>query len=219
MSGEPAPGAAPRGLPGASRRRILDTALALVARYGYDGMSLQLLADQAGLHKSTLFHHFSGKAELVDEVVGRVMDELLERLAPLESAEPPDLEQFVAIALELDDFFAERPGVALFVMRLLLGPVDAFHPFDLADTRDPVVRLFGVLGAWLDRARRAGVVRPLSLRQAIANLMALGLFYPALAEAMDRAGGDRPFGDPRAPAARRQRRRELGETLRRALAP
>ena len=202
-------------LPGGSRERILDTALELVARYGYEGMSLQLLADQVGLHKSTLFHHFSGKSDLSSGVVTRVMTDVLERLQPLESAEPPDLEQLVAIAEELDDFFAEHRWTALFVIRVLLGPGDEFHRIDFSKDADPVVRLFAVLGSWLDRARRAGAVRPLSVRQTIVNLMALVLFYPALVDAAD----ELPFGDPRSPDVRRRRKHELADTLRRALAP
>jgi AcrR family transcriptional regulator len=208
-----APRSAAGALEGGSRDRILDAAQELIARYGTTGMSLQLLADHVGLHKSTLFHHFADKRELLEAVGERFMAEVVRRLEPLESDDPPDLGQFVAIAEELDEYFAERPWTALFVMREILGPHDPVRAGALsAETQ----RLFGLLAGWLDRARRAGVVRRLSLRQAIVNLMGLALFYPAL---IDHAGPGLPFGDPRSPEARRSRKRELRDLLRRALAP
>jgi AcrR family transcriptional regulator len=198
---------------GGSRERILDGALELVSRYGISGMSLQLLADHVGLHKSTLFHHFRDKQSLVEEVTRRLMATLAERLRPLAEADPPEIEQVVTIAEDLDDYFAEHPGTALFAMREILGPYDPVHRGGLSPETN---RFFGLLGSWLDRARRAGVVRPLSVPQAIVNLMGLALFYPAL---LDQSGDDLPFGDPRSPETRRRRKRELRETLQRALQP
>ena len=77
----------PQSLP--TRDRILDAGLELIARYGTTGMSLQLLADQVGLHKSTLFHHFSDKNALIEAVTDRFMAQVIERLEPLETDDPP----------------------------------------------------------------------------------------------------------------------------------
>jgi len=196
-----------------TRDRILDSAQDLIARYGTTGMSLQLLADHVGLHKSTLFHHFADKSCLVEAVSDRFMAQVVARLEPLERDDPPEIENFVSVALSLDEYFAEHPRSALFVMRELLGPMDLQHG---GGPREPTARLFALLSNWLDRARRAGVIRPLALRQAIVNLMGLALFYPAL---IDQIGDDLPFGDPRSPAARNSRKRELRDILMRALSP
>ena len=196
-----------------TRDRILDAAQELIARYGATGMSLQLLADQVGLHKSTLFHHFSDKSRLIEAVSDRFMAQVVARLEPLESDDPPEIEHFVEVAESLDEYFAEHPRSALFVMRELLGPKDLQHD---GGQSQQTTQLFALLSNWLDRARRAGVIRQLALRQAIVNLMGLALFYPAL---IDQVGDDLPFGDPRSPAARNSRKRELRDILVRALAP
>lgn len=197
-----------------TRERILDAGLELIARYGIAGMSLQLLADHVGLHKSTLFHHFADKRALVEEACERFLAEVVTRLEPLERDDPPDLETVVDVAEDLDGWFAERPGLALFVMRDILGPTD---PSWAGGGLSPgTTRLFALMTSWLDRARRAGVVRKLSVPQAICNLMALSVFYPAL---VDHFEDDFAVENPRGPVARRRRRRELRETLERALAP
>ena len=111
---------------------------------------------------------------------------------------------------------ADHPRTALFVMREMLGPNDRIH----GEGQSPeTAAFFGGLSSWLVRARRAGVVRPLSVPQAIVNLVGMALFYPALIDQVgDQLFGD-PFGDPRSPEARRKRRKELREMLERSLAP
>ncbi len=200
-------------LTGSSRDRILDAALELTARYGITGMSLQLLADQVGLHKSTLFHHFPDKRSIIDEMTVRFMTEVVRRVEPMEHDDPPDLERFVAVAESLDDYFSEHPWTALMVMRDTLGP---FETTWFGEQSAETTRFFGILAQWLDRARQAGVVRPMSVPQVIVNLMAIVLFYPAL---VDQFGDDFAVANSRSEEARRRRKREIREILRRALAP
>ena len=198
--------------PAASRKRILDAAVELIARYGITGMSMKLLADHVGLHKSTLFHHFSDKRELVDEVSMRFMAELVQRLAALESDDPPHLECFIALAEELDDYFAAHPWHALFMTREMLGP---FEPTWDGDQGPEGRRFFGVFADWLVRARDAGVVRPASVPHTIVNVIAMALFYPAL---VDHFGDNLTVGAT-SEDLRSRRKRELRETLLRVLAP
>ena len=198
--------------PAASRKRILDAAVELIARYGTTGMSMQLLADHVGLHKSTLFHHFNDKQELVEEVSMRFMAELVQRIDALEADDPPHLECVVTIAEELDDYFAAHPWHALFVARELLGP---FEPTWDGDQGPEGRRFFGVVADWLVRAREAGVVRTVSVPQTIINVIAIALFYPALVDHF----GDNLVGATRSEDIRSSRKRELRETLLRLLAP
>ena len=195
-----------------ARERILDAALELFALHGLDGMSLQMLADAVGLHKSSLFHHFRGKDELSVACLKRVMTSLLLVVEPLDRDRATDIEAMVRTCEDLADHFAEQPSAALFLTRSLIGSQDVFE--EGADEQVP--RLFTILGSWLEKARRTGAIRPIRVRHALINLMGLVLFYPSM------AGG---FGqgllgfDPTSPRATRARREELGALVRAALEP
>jgi AcrR family transcriptional regulator len=202
-------------LPEPSRQRILDAALQLLAKYGYEGMSLQQIADEVGLHKATLFHHFSGKREIALEVFETVLEPLLAQVQRLDSAGPPELDQLVGAAERLVDHFAERPAAARFLMRDLVAPEDSPFAVDANDPDHPVVRIFTILWNWLERARRAGVIRDVNLRQAIFNLLGVVLFYPASALELKEIAGADPFSAN----ARRAWKRELAAFMRGALAP
>ena len=198
-----------------SRRRILDAALRLLAKHGYDGMSLQQIADEVGLHKATLFHHFAGKRELALEVWQDVLEPLRQHVRALDVDDEPDLEQFLAVAERLVDHFADRPAAARFLMRDLVAPEDSPFAVDTDDADHPVVQIFTILWNWLERARRSGAIREVNLRQVIFNLLGVVLFYPASALELGAIAGNDPFS----PAARRSWKRELAAFIRGALAP
>lgn len=61
---------------GNKREKILLTAAKLLSRKGADGTSFQMIADKVGLHKSTLFHYFKNKEELVLRVLQKSVDEV-----------------------------------------------------------------------------------------------------------------------------------------------
>ena len=137
-----------RALGEGSRRRILDAALDLLAEQGYDGTSLQQVADRVGLHKSSLFHHFRSKDELAREVYTGLVERLLKRLEPLLAEDPPRVETLLAALDAAVDHFAGEPGAARLLMRLMVDPqLGPGSPFDVPGRRR------GRRGAGRDPAR------------------------------------------------------------------
>ena len=207
--------------PEGPRQRILDVALELLAEHGYEGASLQQVADRVGLHKSSLFHHFRSKEELAREVYRGLAERLLKRLEPLLAEYPPRLESLLAALEASADHFAAEPASARLLMRLLVttrhlepGVADPFStPKGQAD---PIDRVLWLVGEWLARARAAGVIRHVPVRHTVLNLMGLVLFYPAVVHHIPPAA---LRADPRSPEMLASRKRELRELLRGALAP
>ena len=52
-----------------SRRVILSAALDLLAEVGYGGLTVEAVAARAGVGKSTIYRHWSGKLELVEDAI------------------------------------------------------------------------------------------------------------------------------------------------------
>jgi AcrR family transcriptional regulator len=48
-----------------TRRHLLDVALVLFAERGYDGTSLQMIADRMGVTKAAVYYHFHTKADIL----------------------------------------------------------------------------------------------------------------------------------------------------------
>jgi AcrR family transcriptional regulator len=60
--------------------KILSLAASLMARRGYDGTSFQDIADKVGLHKSSLFHYFKNKEQLLLRILETPIDEVSRKL-------------------------------------------------------------------------------------------------------------------------------------------
>jgi TetR/AcrR family transcriptional regulator, cholesterol catabolism regulator len=63
--------------PDATRRAILDSALALFEANGYHATSVQAVADDADVTKGAFYHHFDSKDELVHIIHGELLDHML----------------------------------------------------------------------------------------------------------------------------------------------
>lgn len=61
-----------------TRQAVLDTARRLFAEHGFDGTSLQLIADSMGVRKANVYYYFPTKAEILQAL-------LAERVAALEA--------------------------------------------------------------------------------------------------------------------------------------
>jgi AcrR family transcriptional regulator len=189
-----------------SRERIRDVAKRLFALHGYDGTSLQAIADEVGLHKSSLFHHYASKVELAADVCEAAMVHVVDVLRPLADEDPPTLAGLLACVDELTDYFCDQPTSARLLVASMVAPAHSDLRLPIQpDSEHPVVTFFGLVWSWLERARRARVIRAVNIRQAIFNLIAVVVFYPAVAEETRDVAGAEPFSAKH----RRIRKREL----------
>jgi AcrR family transcriptional regulator len=62
----------------ATRVAILDEAVQLASRAGFDGLSIGLLAEQAAMSKSGLFAHFRSKEQLQLQTMARARDRFVD---------------------------------------------------------------------------------------------------------------------------------------------
>jgi AcrR family transcriptional regulator len=69
-----------RRSPEQARRLILETAQALIARTGPEGLRLQDIAAEAGISHSLILHHFGNRAGLVRALTRQAAAELKDRL-------------------------------------------------------------------------------------------------------------------------------------------
>lgn len=63
------------------RDHVVDVAVKVFTERGYDGTSMANIADALGVHKSSIYHHVSGKEQLLDDAVKRALNALHGMLA------------------------------------------------------------------------------------------------------------------------------------------
>src|ERR1017187_9787067 len=88
----------PRDAPPETRTRILETALELFSAQGFDGTTLQQIADRLGFTKAALYYHFRSKDDLLQAILTPAlagMNELLDAHESLPDA-PAQRRRFIA---------------------------------------------------------------------------------------------------------------------------
>ncbi len=85
--------------PTGGRERILREATAKFVSSGYAAVSMQQIADAAGVTKATLYHHFRDKEDLFLEVMRLGMRRLQDQLAAAAADGTTLREQIIAVAM------------------------------------------------------------------------------------------------------------------------
>ncbi|WP_091229982.1 TetR/AcrR family transcriptional regulator [Microbacterium sp. 3J1] len=109
----------------ARREEILESALDVIGRKGYQNASLKQIAEGVGVTPAALLHYFGSKEELFTEVL-RTRDERDERSPHLgDSVGTADAK---AAFIEVIRHNTEVPGVVELFSRLAVDAVDPAHP-------------------------------------------------------------------------------------------
>jgi AcrR family transcriptional regulator len=109
-----------RADPSLGQRRceeILEAAIKLFARHGYSQTDTQVLADELGVAKGTLYRYFPSKEALFLAAADRVMRKMRERIdASIAGIEEP-LERIAEALYTYLSFFAENPDFVELLMQ------------------------------------------------------------------------------------------------------
>src|SRR6478609_2012474 len=110
---QPAPsreaGARTRLSPEQRRSQLLDLGVRLLATRSLDELSIDVLAEEAGISRGLLYHYFGNKHAFHEAVVRRAADDLIAQTAPPVDGEP--LERLLAsVAAYVDYVVANHEG-------------------------------------------------------------------------------------------------------------
>src|SRR6056297_2990920 len=95
-----------------TRQRILDAAFARFVERGFADVSMREIAEQSGVTKSLIHHHFGSKKALWDAVKDRAFGRYAdEQMAELENAENPDADLLERGVVNYFRFLRDHPQV------------------------------------------------------------------------------------------------------------
>ncbi|MGZ4443643.1 MAG: TetR/AcrR family transcriptional regulator [Nocardioidaceae bacterium] len=91
--------------PDTRREQLLDLGVRLLSTRSLDELSIEMLAEEAGISRGLLYHYFGNKQDFHRAVVRRAADGLIDVTAPVEDGEPLDrlarsLEAYVDYVVE-----------------------------------------------------------------------------------------------------------------------
>jgi len=134
--------------------QIRAAATQLFACLGYEGTSLQAIAERVGVTKQTLLYHYASKDALRRAVLDQVFGHFRERLPQMLEAVTSGHGRFEALTRELVQFFEADPDRARLLVRELLDKPDDMRRL-LADNLRPWVLL---VGQYVRQGQQTGMI-------------------------------------------------------------
>ncbi|MFW5877253.1 MAG: TetR/AcrR family transcriptional regulator [Myxococcota bacterium] len=176
---------------GSVKEQILREATRRFAEHGFDGTSLQDIADSVGIRKPSLLYHYPSKDDLRREVLDGALSRWNDVLPRVLMAAARD-ERLDAVLTELITFFADDPDRARLLVREILD-----RPDDMRDRLRTFVRPWlQVVARQMDRAKEQGLIHhdvdPEAYPALVINLVVCGIAMAETAGTMVPSGtGDR----------------------------
>ncbi len=86
-----------------SKAKILEAAMSLFARYGYEGTSVRMIAQKAGIAQGLLYNYFASKDDLLRALFARSMEDVQASFAAAElNGEPRErIERLIRASFEI----------------------------------------------------------------------------------------------------------------------
>jgi len=93
--------------------RVLEAAAELFLTEGYEVATMQQLADKLGLHKSSLYHYFDSKEDLLEQLTAAAQDEAEQALDSISGLDEDEDAFFTALHLAVDQTLRDLGRVSL----------------------------------------------------------------------------------------------------------
>jgi AcrR family transcriptional regulator len=161
--------AAATGAPADTRARILDVALELFTEHGFEGTTLQQIADRLGFTKAALYYHFRSKDDLLQALIAPAVGELDALLVAHENEPDTPACRRRFIVEYLDCLLRQRRLIAYMASDIAI----VAHPLIAAGARERQKRVMArLVGDDLDFREQ---VRVIAAFRGIAGVIA---YYP-----------------------------------------
>jgi AcrR family transcriptional regulator len=118
LAGSDGPAPRRRGRPGYDLETVLRIAVEVFNERGYDGASMDDLARRLGIAKSGIYHHVSGKEELLRMALDRALDGLWEAASRAEALHAPAIARLETLVRDAVAVLVEQLPYVTLLLRV-----------------------------------------------------------------------------------------------------
>jgi TetR/AcrR family fatty acid metabolism transcriptional regulator len=123
------------------RRIILDAAIRVFARQGFNGCRVSDIADEAGVAYGLVYHYFNSKDEILDTLFLERWNILLATIAEQDRRPMPARDKLYAIAAFIVDSYAHDPELMQVIIVEVTRAANTFGRTHLAKIREAYAQI------------------------------------------------------------------------------
>jgi AcrR family transcriptional regulator len=173
------------------KEEILDVATRLFAEGGYEGTSMNDVAERVGMRKASLFYHFATKDALYEAVLDRLVASLQVALEAIYASSGTFEDRLDAVTEMLVTVLASHPYAA----RLLLREAMDWGPVIRGKLLDRILLVLEAAAAWLRAGQEQGVFVEGDPKQLVLSSIGLHFLPFALGHLVERYMGSDVFDE------------------------
>ena len=167
--------AAARPAPADRRRQILDAAVRVFARQGYNTCRVSDIADEAGVAYGLVYHYFKSKDEVLDTLFLERWNVLLEAISEVDRNDGQAPEKLYAIANFIIESYRHDPELMKVIIVEVTRAANSFGATHIAQIREA----YGRIAEIVRKAQEDG-----TFRSDIAPEFAALAFYGAIEQVL-----------------------------------
>jgi TetR/AcrR family fatty acid metabolism transcriptional regulator len=137
------------------RRLILDAAVRVFARRGFNGCRVSDIADEAGVAYGLVYHYFRSKDEVLDTLFLERWNVLLDVIRELDAGDDPPRRKLYAITSFIVDSYRHDPELMKVIIVEVTRAANSFGRTHLAKIREA----YELIGAIVERAQADGTFK------------------------------------------------------------
>lgn len=128
-----------------TKDRILESALTLFSDKGYDGVGVDLIAENAGIKGPSLYKHFRGKEDILDALIEKAESYYQQNFGTAQNPgkTPSSMNELVRLSLKRIEFTLHDPMIRK-VRRMLTMEQFRSHRIGLLTTKYNIDSVLGV---------------------------------------------------------------------------
>ncbi|MGH7434937.1 MAG: TetR/AcrR family transcriptional regulator [Polyangiaceae bacterium] len=205
---EAPPGSARQGVR-PRKEEILDVATTLFAERGYEGTSMNDVAERVGMRKASLFYHFATKDALYEAVLDRIVTQVGSSLSAVYAGQGTLVDRLEAAADATSRAFSERP----FVARLLLREAMDWGPIIRGKLLETVMMVLEAGAQFIALGQREGVFVAGEPKQLVLTALGAHILPFAVVQLVEKYAGMDPFSQPFVEARRAAVRAQVRDMI------
>ena len=161
--------------PADKRRLILDAAVRVFARQGFNGSRVSDIADEAGVAYGLVYHYFRSKDEVLDTLFLERWNVMLDVIRELDGQDLAPREKLYAIASFIVDSYSHDPDLMKVIIVEVTRAANSFGAVHLAK----IAEAYGQISGIVQQAQMSG-----EFRDTVSAEFAAMAFYGAIEQVL-----------------------------------